>query len=441
MVPIDIKNNVTNGLVISGRLQQSVKNSPTEYNSRRHQYMGEAAAEFMHKYAKYATDYFDAEVQGLNPNEPDAWETVQIRMADISAVSPASLRKQDDYKIILFADESIDYVRLGTKIRCMGNVWLVVNPQNISNAIGSAIVQRCRTVWNWLDWYGRLQSEPLCVEKGEPLSNDSDMQEYALITKGYVNVVCQRNEATKNLGTNSRMILGSGAYRITGFGDFTQEFTGDYDSVRLLEFAARYEPPNLEIDDMERHVAGGKTFSWEIRVDGRPTIHEGQTTLLTAVSLRNGDYVTGTDEHPIDYIWRSENEDVVSMRPDGVAEAVATGTCKIRCILAQNEDIFAEYEMVVEPATEAEVRFTSTVPRRLAAFESVTITAAFFQTGEETDTGISFVLSGAEPSAYRAEITGESVTITCWRGANEPLTISAVCGDYSVSAEIELEGL
>ena len=219
--------------------------------------MGEAATEFVHKYAKYATDYFDADVQGLDPNDPDGWETVQIRMADISTVSAATLRRQDDYKIILFADESIDYVRLGTKIRTMGSMWLVVNPQNISSAVGCAIIQRCRTVWNWLDWYGRMQSEPLCVEKGELLSNDSDMQEYALITKGYVNVVCQRNEATKNLATNSRIILGSGAYKITGFGDFTQEFTGDYDSVRLLEFAARYEPPNLEIDDMERHIAGG----------------------------------------------------------------------------------------------------------------------------------------------------------------------------------------
>ena len=114
---MSIADSAKNGIILGGCLQQAVKNSPEEYRSRRRQYMGEAATEFVHKYAKYATDYFDADVQGLDPNDPDGWETVQIRMADISTVSAATLRRQDDYKIILFADESIDYVRLGTKIR------------------------------------------------------------------------------------------------------------------------------------------------------------------------------------------------------------------------------------------------------------------------------------------------------------------------------------
>lgn len=438
---MSIADSAKNGIILGGCLQQAVKNSPEEYRSRRRQYMGEAATEFVHKYAKYATDYFDADVQGLDPNDPDGWETVQIRMADISTVSAATLRRQDDYKIILFADESIDYVRLGTKIRTMGSMWLVVNPQNISSAVGCAIIQRCRTVWNWLDWYGRMQSEPLCVEKGELLSNDSDMQEYALITKGYVNVVCQRNEATKNLATNSRIILGSGAYKITGFGDFTQEFTGDYDSVRLLEFAARYEPPNLEIDDMERHIAGGKNFSWELRIDGRPTIREGQTTPLSAVSVRNGEFVSSTADRPVSYLWCSSDEDVILMRPDGVARAMGGGECTVRCTLAQNPEIFAEYEMTVEPAAETEVLFTGSVPKKLGIFESVTIPAAYFENGEETGRTVEFSFEGPDSMAYSVDQNQNSVTVMCWKGDNVPLRITAKCGESSISAEIELEGI
>lgn len=437
-----ISDNITNGLITSGRLKTAIRNAPAQYGDRQRQYLGDPSTEFVHQYAKYATDFIKARVQGLNPDAPYEWETTYIRMADIAPETASTLRKQDDYKNVMFADESIEYVPEGTKIDAMGSIWLVTNPQNISNAIGGGVIQRCRSTWNHLDWYGNLLKEPICVEKAILTANESDMQEYALITKGYVNITCQRNEETKKLNTNSRIILGSAAYHITGFGDYAQEFTGDYDSVRILEFTARYEPPNEEIDDMTRHVAGGKTFSWEIRVNGQPKIKAGQKGALTATSVRCGEYAASTEEHPVNYIWTSTDEKIASVRPDGLVTAITGGKCVIRCALAQNQDIFMDYELLVEPVSEEpEIAFLGTVPQKLKMYESATVTASYFENGEQTDDTVRYEFDGADSMAYSAEVSGNAVTITCWRGDTLPLVVTAMCGELRVSAEIELEGI
>ena len=437
-----ISDNITNGLIVSGRLKTAIRNAPAQYVGRQRQYLGDPSAEFVHQYAKYATNFIKVRVQGLNPDAPYEWETTLIRMADIAPETASTLRKQDDYKNLIFADESIEYVPEGTKIEAMGSIWIVTNPQNISNATGSGVAQRCRSTWNHLDWYGNLLKEPICVEKAILTANESDMQEYALITKGYVNITCQRNEETKKLNTNSRIILGSSAYYITGFGDYAQEFTGDYDSVRLLEFTARYEPLNEEIDDMERHVAGGKTFSWEIRVNGQPKIKAGQKCLLTATSVRCGEYAASTEAHPVNYIWTSLNDEVAIVRPDGLVTAVSGGKCVIRCSLAQNQDIFMDYELMVEPISEEpEIAFLGTTPERLKAYESATLTAAYFDLGEQTEDIVTYTFEGADTMSYRSDISDNSVTITCWQGDTKPLIVTATYGDKSVSAKIKLEGI
>ncbi len=437
-----ISDNIKNGLIASGRLKTALRNAPTQYGDRQRQYLGDPSTEFVHQYAKYATDFFAARVQGLNPDAPYEWETTYIRMADIAPETASTLRKQDDYKKIMFADESIEYVPEGTKIEAMGSIWLVTNPQNISNAIGGGVIQRCRSTWNHLDWYGNLLQEPLCVEKAILTANDSDMQEYALITKGYVNITCQRNEYTKNLNTNSRMILGSSAFRITGFGDYAQEFTGNYDSVRLLEFTARYEPPNEEIDDMEHHVAGGKTFSWEIRISGNPVIKNGSVGQLKAISLRMGKQVDEGFDHPISYLWESSDPSVADVGMDGTVYGVSEGTCTVTCRLEQNCNISESYEITIAPADSGnEVAFLGNVPDKLHPYETVTLQAALFENGAEQDDKVSFTYSGADDMAYSASESENETQVTCWSGSDAPLKITATAGDYTASVEIVLGGI
>lgn len=437
-----ITDSIKNGMISAGKLHQAAKNTPSQYKDRKKQYLGDVSAEFMHEYAQYATNFIEARVQGLDPENPQDWETVLIRMADISPDSASTLRKKDDYKIVLFADASIDYVPEGAKIECMGSTWLVINPQNISSETANAVVQRCRSVWNHLDWYGNLLSEPICVDKALLLSNDSDMQDYALISKGYVNVSCQCNEQTRKLNTNSRIILGSGAYRITGFSDYSMEFTGDYSSVRMLEFSARYEPANMEIDDMERHVAGGKAFSWEIRITGNTVIKTGAASLLEAQSIRMGKTVETSCERAIGYLWKSSNPDVLEVGLDGSIFGISEGESVVTCTLAQNREIQQSVRVTVVPAEgENEVAFLGNIPKSIRAYESLTLEAAYFEGGEQRLDRVSYSLSGAERMSYSFEVFENRLTVNCWGDSKTPLEITATVGDYSTSVKLGLEGL
>lgn len=448
---------IKSALTMAGGVAEKRSNAPQQYASRQTQYFGPETNAFAEKYAKYASDYMEAQIQGLSNQSLDTWETIYLRMADIGRPTATTTKLTDDYKRVLIPGRPIDYLRPGTKIVTMGNTWLAINPNNISGVGAGGIVQRCNAVWNYLDWYGNVQSEPLAVDRYLSRANNTDTQEAMNLTKGYFDVKCQKNPATDQLAENSRMILGTNCYRITGFSDFTQEFTGDYSTVRMLEFSIHYEEPNLTIDDMENHVAGGKEFSWEIQINGQTVIYSGDAAVMTADSRRNEENVISSEEHPITYLWSSSDESVATVDENGVVTGVSTGTCQITASLAQNPNWTASIEIEVilnageDDETEEQkqeisdqgeiIRFIQTVPASLSLYESVTLEAIYYKNGVETEDPITWKLSGPPQTAYNAEINGNSITITCWGGSVCPLGITATCQNAVITAQIQLEGL
>ncbi len=437
---MSIEQSIKNAALASGGLVFTPKNTPTQYATRQRQYMDNETRAFTQKYARYASDFFTANVQGLDPDNPQEWLTARLRMADIVRPSSAIQRHFDDYKMVLFESAYIVYLRPGTKIETMGNTWLVINPANVSGASGSGLVRRCNAVWNYLDYYGNVVSEPIIVENDRANANDTDVQQSQLITKGYFNVTCQYNEATAQINTNTRMILGSAAYRVTGYSDFETEFTGDYGTIRLLSFTIRYEEPNETIDDMENHVAGGKVFSWDISISGQTNLKVGATAQLTAQSSRNDEIVTSTTEYPITYEWESSDESIITVDDDGTITAIAEGTATVRAQLSENAEYFNDITITVTESTDG-VEFTSDIPTSLSAYESVTISAALFADGEETSEVVAWDFSGADNSAYTAEVNGNAAVITCYGYDETPLTVKAYYGTYEATKYITLEGI
>ena len=438
-----ISDNIKNGLIASGHLKTAVRNTPSQYRGRQKQYFGDPSAEFVHQYAKYASDFIEARVQGLNPDALYEWETTSIRMADIAPKTASTLRKQDDYKDIMFADESIEYVPEGTKIDAMGSIWLVTNPQNISNATGSGVAQRCRSTWNHLDWYGRVRKEPILVEKQQAMATANDFQGVSLIMQGYFNIICQKNPETDELDQNSRLILGRRAFQITGYSDVTQEFTGEDESTHLLYFAARIQEPDETIDDLVRRVAGGKTFSWEIRISGATVLRAGETAQMAAESIRCGEAVEGGDEkHPASYFWETSDETVARVDAGGLVTAVSAGSCTITARLAQNPEIESKITLsVADEKSGAEVRFLTEPPEMIGAYDAATLRAACYEGGEKKDDAVTWEISGASEDAYTAAVLGNQVTLQNWGGSETPLTVTAKYGDASINASIRLEAI
>ena len=437
---MSIQKSIKNSLLTANGLVSFADNSPVQFSDMQTQYFSPGTKTFTQTYAKYSSDYVNGMVQGIDPTQPFAWQERLLRMADVVRPSAAILRRADDYKVVLFADRDIDYLMMGSKIVTMGSTWLVTNPFNVSGVAGSGIVQRCNAVWNYLDWYGNVKSEPMVVSNPRADANDSDAQEGNLISKGYFNVSMQYNDVTAQLNTNSRVILGTGAYRVTGYADFHQEFTGDYSTVRILEFTVRYEEPNLEIDDMANHVAGGNTFLWEIQISGSSVIPAGETAQFTATSSRNNEDVTSTEEHPISYLWSSSDENVATVDENGLVTAVAEGEAVITATLEQNPNVSSDFTVSVAEVEDS-VEWTSNVPKTLAAYEDCDISAAFFEKGDETDEPLTWTFSGAAQSAYKAIAGGKAATIYCFGYSKTPLVVTASYGDMSVTAQIELQGI
>lgn len=440
----DEQQNIRNALLLGGGLAWGPSNSPRQYGNQQKQYYGSETAAFADIYGKYASDTVEALAQGLAPEDPIAWETVTVRLADMVKPSATTSRQPDDYKMLMVVERDITYIPPGAKFVTMGSTWLCIAPENISGVFASGMVEKCNAVWKYLDYYGNLREEPMAVTNSLIRASSPDPQGMMLITKGYYDVKCQNNAATQQLNDNSRIMLGTAAYCITGFSDANQEFTSDENGVRLLEFTLRYEEPNPEIDDLENRVAGGKEFSWEIAVTGLPVMAAGQKAVFAADSVRCGRHVTGTETCPITYQWSSTNPAVATVdESTGEVTAVGEGTCQIVCILAENLDITSAYTVAVEDTAAGKaVSFLTTPPASLNAYESTTFACGCFAGGQEVPGGtVTWSFAGPAVSSYQAETMENQATITCWGGDDIPLTVTASWEGAQVTAEIRLYGM
>ena len=437
------ENDAIRNVTLLGGTAARRTNAPKQYSGRQKQYGGDAAALFYAERAKYATDFVDAQVQGLVPGDFYAWRGQKMRISDTIKQGASLTRKTDDQKEYLLADRGIDYIPEGAKIETMGSTWLATNPSNLSSVAGSGIMRRCNATWNHLDWYGRVRKEPILVEKQQAMATANDFQDVSLIMQGYFNIICQKNPETEELDQNSRLILGRRAFQITGYSDVTQEFTGEDESTHLLYFAARIQEPDETIDDLARRVAGGKTFSWEIRISGATVLRAGETAQMEAESIRCGEAVASGDEkHAVSYFWETSDETVARVDAGGLVTAVKAGNCTITARLAQNPEIESRITLsVADEKSGAEVRFLTEPPEMIGAYDAATLRAAYYEGGEKKDDAVTWEISGASEDAYTAAVLGNQVTIQNWGGSETPLTVTAKYGNASASASIRLEGI
>lgn len=323
----------------------------------------------------------------------------------------------------------------------MGSTWICTNPSNISSVHGTAVIQRCNAAFCLYDYYGNIITEPIIVEKVAMASNDNSNPQNLVMMEGYFNVTCQLNQYTQALGQNQRIILGSKAYHITGFTDFIQEFTGNYDSVHLLNFTIRIEEPT-ENDDLVNHIANGNTQTFAAQISGVNELQQNATAQLTAYFIKTGEAVLPTSTYPITWEWVSLNPEIATVSSAGIITGVSTGAVEITAMLQQNASITATFTIsVVEQDNTSYVAFTGVVPTSVVQYQSVQISAMFFENGVATNTAIlNWEFSGAATTSYYTEINNNTLTLTCLKADDIPLIITASYAEYLASIEIQLEG-
>ena len=442
MAQNDSEKYIDGAILQGGGIPNVPNNMPVQYADRERQYMAGRTRQFPAVRAKFSTDYVKARVQGISKTDFYKWYRTHIRLSDMHS-TPTATQQTDDTKNILFDEPKIDYFPIGAKIETMGNVWICTNPSNMSSTLTTAVVRRCNVSYNLYDYYGNIVTEPMIIDKVTMMGNDNaEKPQNLVMMDGYFNVICQLNENTRKLGLNQRIILGKTAYFITGFNDFYQEFSGDYDSTHILYFTVRIEEPQ-ENDDVPNRIANGKNYSFAAKItEGQRELNAGDTLTLTAVFLKNGAETAGTDEHPVTWTWESDGPEVAEVDKNGRVTAKSSGTARITARMAQNAAIAATVELAVKEATtEPYVAFNGVIPQSVEQYETVTLTAAYYEDGAATDKLIEWAFGGADKRSYTATIKGNSVEIYCYLGDDTPLTVTATCEGKSATAIIELWGL
>lgn len=430
---------VQQGILSGSRLRQSAKREPGQYKDRQTEYYAEVTDRFRQENLKYASDFFEALVQ--NWDKGGEWESFYIRMADVVRPTAAITRKFDDYKMIIPQEPEYNYLRPGTLIQAMGSYWMVYNPLNISGGEGASIIRRCNTTWNHYDYYGNLVKEPIIVENARANASTPDAEDSIPISRGYYNVVCQYNEYTRQVNDNTRLILGSKAYQVTGYGDFFHEFTGDYDTVRTLEFSIRVLTKNEETDDMDNHVAEGMTRKWSAKISGRTEVRVNRTSKFSVTPLLNGAPVDGdSDKYPITFTWQSGDPSVFTVTQDGTITGVSVGSAALTAVMVQNPMVSAMAMVTILSSGKTEVAFIKSPPTALEPYQTCEVEAKYYLNGIAQNSIVTWELLGADEGSYAYTVDGNALTITCFGYSKTPLIIRAKYNNLAAQANLRLEG-
>lgn len=398
-----------------------------------YQYMSRATKAHVAEMARYASDFFAAQVEGLNPNDPTAINWYRIRASEnFASLNMSNTSKNDDWRVVYFERPDIDYIQPGTKFWFWNNTWLADNPSNIASVTGNALVKRCNAVWNALDYYGNIISEPMAITKPTTTANANTDTEMMNLADSYIDCIMQANEWTlANLRNNTRMILGTSGFAVRGLSDYIREFTDQQDSVRILRFSLYYQEP-LEIDDMENQVAGGLAFSWQITISGPQSMQAQQSATFTAESLRNNEPVPSTQT--VTYQWSSSNPEVATVDgTTGAVTALADGEATITCTLVENTNISSSVPLSVQAATSG-LAWAFENPKNVPAYQSRSVSVMGAQGP------VSWSFSGPEQNCYSVTTDGGEATIMCFYPSPIPLTVTVNDSVTTLTAEIQLTG-
>lgn len=423
-------------LGVSGTVRKS--NSAAKRTGLNKQYFRDETVLYSEKVGALASNVYETASQGINFDDWYSYIPIKIRVDNAVQVSSGELMTDDWMKIYIIQPTGIDTIGQGAYMYFDSNWWMVYKPKGVITVRGQALVRRCNTVINKLDYYGNIVSIPMAFTKLGTLGNAPNVTENMILSKNYMNCFCQLNKYTKEFTENTRMMQGKAAYAIRGINDFTREYTDDPESVHIMAFTMERQEP-LEQDSIELQVADYYSFSWTVSMKANEHMALGSTQQIVASSYRNECLVESTEENPISYTFESSDESVLTVDSNGVVTPISEGEATVKAILDQNPDKFGSIEISVTEVGESKVIFTSTPISVLDEYDSCIISAAYLENGIETQDEVEFSFSGPSDRCYSAESVEENTfRVRCFNASKEPLTVTIKAHGSDDSMQIRL---
>lgn len=433
---------------------------PSPYASHAKMYFAKESNDFSWHNAKYASNNYAAQVQGVIPGT-GRFEDIRgayIRTMDLVEQSTGT-QLPNDWQSVYFHDPRIQGLYTGAKLWFGGNTWLCTAPRAVASDTGNAVIRRCTAIWNYLDFYGNVKTEPFVWAKGPANATSNEYLDYNSIAHDYQKCAIQLNADTEQLRHNTRVVLGRSVYQMSGIVDFISDFSQLVQEDGSTKPRQTSEPCHImyfdlykteqvpELDDMEREIAGGLAFKWEIRATGNLEIQAGKTVNLGVYSLRSDADaqdvpVYSTETHPITYLYESSDERIATVDAEGNVTAIAEGTVTITVTLEQNPENTADFEITVtEAETGAALALEPELPATLGMQRSAISRVIYTENGTEVAADIEVTAGGPAPYCYSAAYENGAVTVRCWEGSAKPLVITISCNGLTITRQIQLRGL
>lgn len=433
---------------------------PSPYTSHAKMYFAKESNDFAWHNARYASNNYAAQVQGVIPGT-GRFEDIRgayIRTMDLVEQSTGT-QLPNDWQSVYFHDPRIQGLYTGAKLWFGGNTWLCTAPRAVASDTGNAVIRRCTAIWNYLDFYGNVKTEPFVWAKGPANATSNEYLDYNSIAHDYQKCAIQLNADTEQLRHNTRVVLGRSVYQMSGIVDFISDFSQLVQEDGSTKPRQTSEPCHImyfdlykteqvpELDDMEREIAGGLAFKWEIRATGNLEIQAGKTVNLGVYSLRSDSDaqdvpVYSTEAHPITYLYTSSDESIATVDAEGNVTAVGEGVATITVTLAQNPENTADFEITVtEAETGAALALEPELPATLGMQRSAISRVIYTENGTEVAADIEVAAGGPAPYCYSAAYENGAVTVRCWEGSAKPLVITISCNGLTITRQIQLRGL
>lgn len=428
---------------------------PNPYRFRRKTYFEHSTNSFVWENAKYASNYYAAQVQGCIPGDFDAVRGANIRTMDIVEQSTGT-QMPNEWQCVFFQDPRIKGLYTGAKLWYAGNVWLCTAPKSVASDSANAVIRRCNAIWNFIDYYGNVITEPFVWNKLNANATSNEYLDYNSIAHDYQRCCMQLNDKTRHIRHNQRVVLGNGVYQVSGIVDFISDFgetmeeNGEFKQRQKSESHIMYfdlykTEPLAGVDDMENEVADALKFGWKIGISADASLQVGKTVNLDAYSLRSDAesedvLVESTDEHPISYSYHSLDESILTVDSEGNVTAVAAGSTYITVTLDQNDSIVGNFLFFVTEAATNWLTLTPELPDSLRMYESATAEVRYTVNGTETTEGITLTATGPDDYCYSATLEDGVININAYYPSDKPLVITITAGVYSLTKTIRLNG-
>lgn len=433
---------------------------PSPYTDHAKMYFAKESNDFAWHNARYASNNYAAQVQGVIPGT-GRFEDIRgayIRTMDLVEQSTGT-QLPNDWQSVYFHDPRIQGLYTGAKLWFGGNTWLCTAPRAVASDTGNAVIRRCTAIWNYLDYYGNVKTEPFVWAKGPANATSNEYLDYNSIAHDYQKCAIQLNADTEQLRHNTRVVLGRSVYQMSGIVDFISDFSQLVQEDGSTKPRQTSEPCHImyfdlykteqvpELDDMEREIAGGLAFKWQILAAGNLEIQAGKTVNLGVYSLRSDADaqdvpVYSTETHPITYLYASSDESIATVDAEGNVTAVGEGVATITVTLEQNPENTADFEITVtEAETGAALALEPELPAALGMQRSAISRVIYTENGTEVAADIEVTAGGPAPYCYSVAYENGAVTVRCWEGSAKPLVITISCNGLTITRQIQLRGL